>query len=124
MTRIVVIWATLLGGAAFGAADEAPTAKPSSGKHRAKKAKHAGPKASDACTGDADCALTAFADGDCCPSLCPGRAVSKRSAEVLAKYGAECTKPATGCVVPECMPQSLTVACEAGHCVKRQASRE
>ena len=125
MTRIVVIWATLLAAPALVAADATPTASPSSAKHHAKKTKHAtAPKASDTCTSDADCALTAFADGDCCPSLCPQRAVSKTSAEALAKHGAECAKPARGCVVPECMPQSVTAVCSAGHCVKQAASRE
>jgi hypothetical protein len=125
LKRIFVIWATLLVAPALVAADATPATKSSSPRRHSKKLKKgAGPKASDACTTDADCALTPFADGDCCPSLCPQRAVSKQSAEALQKFGGECAKPAKGCVVPECMPMEVTAACAAGHCVKRAASRE
>lgn len=138
MTRIVVIWATLMGVAGVAGvagADERPagqapltgttaTAKPSSRHHKKVPKRGAGPKASLACSSDADCALTNYADGDCCPSLCPQRAVSAKSAEALAKYGAECKKPDALCPVPECMPREITAACVAGKCAVRAASRE
>lgn len=121
LNRLLVIWITLAAAPALVAADATPAAKPASQRRHSKKSKHAAPKASDACSSNGDCALTPFADGDCCPSLCPQRAVSKTSAEALQRYGATCTRPAAGCAVPECMPQEAAAACQAGHCVRTAA---
>ncbi|HEX6838493.1 MAG TPA: hypothetical protein VF334_18075 [Polyangia bacterium] len=107
--RVLVVAATVLVGSGVASAKRAHKPKP--------------PKVSDACTTDADCAFTKSADGDCCPSLCPPRVVSKRSAEALAKYAKECKKPEGGCPVPECMPPRMqtTAACVSGRCVARAA---
>ena len=109
LIRVLVVAATFLG--AFGVASAKRAHKPKA------------PKVSDKCTTDADCAFTTMADGDCCPSLCPPRVVSKRSAAALAKYAKECKKPEGGCPVPECMPPRMqtTAACVSGRCVARAA---
>lgn len=91
---------------------------------RRKKRTHKSPKASLTCTSDADCAFTKMADGDCCPSLCQPRVVSKTSAAALEKWAASCAKPKGGeCPVPECMPPRATLepACVSGKCAARAA---
>lgn len=107
--RLLVVAVTLLAGLGGASAKKRHKPKP--------------PKVSLACTTDDDCAFTAMADGDCCPSLCPPRVVSKTSAEALKKYGAECKKAAGGCPVPECAPPRIEMrgACVSGRCVARAA---
>ncbi len=88
---------------------------------RKKKRAHKAPTASDACTSDADCAFTSFADGECCPSLCPPRVVSKASAEAFDKYAQQCAKPKGGCPATECAPPRMArePACVSGKCEAR-----
>lgn len=106
-------------------ADEPPAGTTASSAHAKKKrkSKPAPPKVSARCTTDADCAFTPMADGQCCPSLCPPRVVSKKSADALEKYGAECKKPEGGCPAPECAPPPVTrqPACVDGTCAARAA---
>ncbi len=97
--------------------------------HRKRKptTKAAPPKASDACTVDADCAPTLFLDGGCCPGICVPRAVSKASAEAIEKFVAACKKPAGGCPALPCAPPprgASAPACVSGHCVMRTVSTE
>jgi hypothetical protein len=90
--------------------------------HKKKTAKP--PKVSLACKTDADCGTTKMADGDCCPSLCQPRVVSKVSAAALAKFAAACATPNGGdCPVPECVPPQIgvAVACVSGKCEARAA---
>ena len=112
--RVLVLVATFLGG--FAAARSADA-------HKKRTPKPAPPKVSDKCTADRDCAFTTIAAGECCPSLCPPRAVSKASAAALAKYAAECKKPDGGCPVPECAPPRIQTVpgCVSGRCVARAA---
>jgi len=77
------------------------------------------PKVSLSCKTDDDCGTTRMAAGDCCPSLCQPRVVSKKSAQALAKYAAVCKKPEGGeCPVSECAPPQAAVvaACVSGKC--------
>lgn len=115
---VVVALLTLLGLLGVARAD----APGPGGSHK----KHAprAPKVTMSCKADADCAFTKMADGDCCPSLCQPRVVSKTSAAALEKYAATCAKPNGGeCPVAECMPPRITVepACVSGKCVGRAA---
>lgn len=117
---VLVLAATLSGSIVALADAPAPTA------HHARKkksAKPAPPKVSDKCTTDDDCAFTMFEDGACCPTRCQGRAVSKKSAEAIVKYAAECKKREGGCPVAECAPPRITTqpACVSGKCVARAA---
>ena len=122
--RVLVVAVTFLGGFGLALADAPGPEAPAAHAPRKKRPrKPAPPKVSDKCTTDADCAFTAMADGDCCPSLCQQRAVSKASAAALEKYGAECKKPEGGCPVPECAPPRIdrVPACISGKCVARVA---
>jgi hypothetical protein len=126
--RLLVAAITLLGLLAVARADApAADAKPAaSSKTQARKKKRTvkAPKVSLACTSDTDCAFIKMADGDCCPSLCTPRVVSKASAEALEKYATTCAKPkGRECPVPECMPPRVTTqaACVSGKCVARAA---
>ena len=106
--RVLVVAATFWGGLAV--AKRPKVAKP--------------PKVSLACKTDADCGTTRMADGDCCPSLCQPRVVSKKSAEALKKYATVCMKPdGADCAVPECAPpqSGVAAACVSGKCVERAA---
>jgi hypothetical protein len=105
--------------AAVGSADRTATRK-------AKKPKLTAPTVSVSCTVDADCALTKYADNECCPSLCQPRAVAKKSAEALTKYGKDCKKSALACPVPACAPPQSTpaAACVDGKCAVKAESRE
>lgn len=126
--RLLVASLTLLGLIAVAHADApAADAQPASSlktQARKRKRKAKPPKVTLACTTDADCAFTTMADGECCPTLCPPRVVSKTSADALEKYGAGCAKPNGGCPVAECMPPRTTVApaCVSGKCEKRAAA--
>ena len=119
MRILGVVFCTLLLTAAVGSADRTST-------HKVKKTKLAAPTVSVTCSVDADCAGTTYADKDCCPSLCQPRAVAKKSAEALSKYGKECRKNPLDCPVPSCAPpQSLLVpACVGGKCAMKAMSRE
>ena len=126
--RLLVVLLTFGGLLGIARAD-APTAdaQPAATTRtqaRKKKRTVKAPKVSLACKSDADCAFTKMADGDCCPSLCQPRVVSKTSAAALEKYATICTKPNGGdCPVPECMPPRTTVepACISGKCAGRAA---
>ncbi len=121
--RLAVLAATLWVAAGAARAD-APGAGAHAAAHaRKKKRAPKPPKSSDKCTTDADCALTTMADGDCCPTLCPSRGVTRASAEALARYAAECGKPEGGCPVPACTAPRIerTPACVNGRCVARAA---
>ena len=106
----LVVAATFWGG--FAAAKKTKVAKP--------------PKVSLACKTDADCGTTKMADGDCCPSLCQPRVVSKKSAAALKKYATVCRKPEgfDECPVPECAPPQtgLVAACLSGRCVETRGT--
>jgi hypothetical protein len=125
--QVVVVAATFCGGLEAARADApGPDLPPPAHSHARKKQraqKAVAPKVSDKCATDADCDFTAMADGECCPTLCPRRVVSKTSAEALAKYAAVCKKPEGGCPVPECAPPRITTvaACVSGKCVARAA---
>jgi hypothetical protein len=130
--RGLVVAATVLGALAFAAAadEPGPTTPPPAAsqphKHKQKhehKAAAAPPKVSVTCTTDDECAFTTMADGQCCPSLCQPRAVSKASAEALDKYAAVCEKPHGECPVTACAPSRLQrqPACVSGKCVARAA---
>lgn len=128
--HVAVVAATILGAFAAARADApGPDVQPPAHAH-VRKTRHThkpvAPKASDKCTTDADCDFTAFADGECCPTLCPKRVVSKTSAAALKKYAAECKKPEGGCAIPECAPPRFTTvpACVSGKCAERAAMRE
>ena len=110
-------------GATFAASADEPPATVTHARAKKKRAKPTAPTVSLRCTTDADCAFTAIADGQCCPSLCPPRAVAKSSAEALEKYSAECKRPEGGCPVPECAPPPIVrePACVAGKCAARAA---
>lgn len=126
---VAVVAATVLGGFTAARADApGPDVQPPAHSHARKKRRPqmaVAPKVSDKCTADADCAFTAMADGECCPTLCPKRVVSKTSAEALGKYAAVCKKPEGGCSVAECAPPRITTvpACVSGKCVARAAPR-
>lgn len=126
--RVFVGSITLLGLIGIARADapgaEAQPAAAPKTQARKKKRTVKAPKVSLSCKSDADCAFTKMADGDCCPSLCQPRVVSKTSAAVLEKYATTCAKPGGGeCPVPECMPPRITVepACVSGKCAGRAA---
>ena len=125
LIRVVVVAATCLGSLAAARADApGPDVQPPAHARKKRRTdKPVAPKVSYKCTTDADCDFTAMADGECCPMLCPKRAVSRISAEALAKYAAECKKPEGGCPVPECAPPRITMmpACISGKCVARVA---
>ena len=74
------------------------------------------------CQSVRDCALTRFADLDCCPMLCEPRAVTKRRAEELERHSDRCASATRqACPNPLCRPTETapTVACERGRCIKR-----
>jgi hypothetical protein len=126
--RLLVAFLTFLGLLASAYADapsaDAQPAAATRTQARKKKRTVKAPKVSLSCKTDADCAFTKMADGDCCPSLCQPRVVSKTSAAALEKYATTCAKPNGGeCPVPECMPPRITVepACVSGKCVGRAA---
>jgi hypothetical protein len=102
----------LLLGLAAGAAEA---------KRKKRPNKAGAPTVSLACSADSDCAVTRFADGECCPMLCQPRVVAKASAEVLAKFGAGCK---TKCAMPACAPPQrlLLPACVAGKCVLKASA--
>ena len=81
------------------------------------------PKTSDSCTSDADCALTALAEGAFCPTLCQPRPLSKASAEALEKWAAACAQTRAKCPVVDCAPPRTMrePACVSGKCVVRVA---
>jgi hypothetical protein len=117
--RALVVAATFPGATAVFADAPAPA------HARTKKARRpVAPRVTLTCKTDDDCAPTKMADGDCCPSLCQPRIVSKKSADALAKYAAVCKKP-TGdeCPAPECAPPQTAVqaACVSGKCVAHAA---
>jgi hypothetical protein len=119
MLVVVVGW---IGGARADGTS-APAQSAATKRHQ-KKAPTA-PKVKLSCKVDADCALTKMADGDCCPSLCQPRVVSKMSAEALVKYAKVCAKPNGGqCPVPECAPPQMSVvpACVSGKCEEHAAA--
>jgi hypothetical protein len=116
--------ASVVGASAAAHADGLPAADRPAPTKRHKKRPPKAPKVTTACKTDADCAMTNMADGDCCPSLCLPRVVSKTSADALAKYGATCAKPNGGeCAVRDCMPPRVATepACVSGKCVARAA---
>jgi hypothetical protein len=119
MRILSVVFCTLLLTASVGSADRTSTRK-------VKKHKVTPPTVSMTCKADDDCALTMYADKDCCPSLCQGRPVAKKSAEALEKYGKTCKKDATECPVPACAPpRGIPVpACVDGKCAVKVMSRE
>jgi hypothetical protein len=103
--------------AAVGSADGTST-------HKVKKRKPTAPTVSVSCKVDADCAMTKYADNECCPSLCQPRAVAKKSAEALTKYGKECKKSALACEQPTCPPPQSAppvAACVEGQCAVKAA---
>jgi hypothetical protein len=117
--RSLVLGLVMLGSIGAARADGDVEAPRPTATRKHKKKPPAAPKVSLSCKTDADCAPTKMADGDCCPSLCQPRIVSKRSADALAKYGATCEKPGGGqCPVPECAPPqtSVVAACVSGKC--------
>jgi hypothetical protein len=122
--RALVLLLVIAGSAGATHADgAADAAKPAATKKHKKKAAPF-PKVKLSCKTDADCAPTKMADGDCCPSLCQPRIVSKTSAEALAKYAATCAKPGGGqCPVAECAPPMTSVvgACVSRKCVEHAA---
>jgi hypothetical protein len=123
---LLVACITFFGALAIARADASDAAPAPAAPHARKKrrpAKAAGPKASDKCATDEDCAFTALADGQCCPSLCPPRPVAKASAYALEEYAAACPKH-DQCPVPECAPPPMTrvPACVSGRCVARAAA--
>jgi len=111
-------------GAPMTRADE-PGPMPSTYHARTKKKKAPKqPKVTDACTSDDDCAFTTVADGQCCPTLCQPRVVSKTSAEALEKWAATCAKPEGGCPVVDCAPPRVErkPACVNRKCAARAES--
>jgi hypothetical protein len=129
--RLLLVFVMGFGMLSIAHADRTESAATTRGqetkKRRPKKAsKAAPPTVSLQCAADADCALTTMADGDCCPSLCQPRAVSKKSAEALAKYGAACAKPGGECPALPCAPppQASLPACVDGRCTIRAVSRD
>jgi hypothetical protein len=127
--RLLVASITLLAFFGIAHADapkpEAQSAPTTKTQARKKKRTVKAPKVSLTCKSDEDCAFTKMADGDCCPSLCQPRVVSKTSAAALEKYATTCAKPGGGeCPVPACMPPRTTVepACVSGKCAGRAAS--
>jgi hypothetical protein len=117
----VLVLATTFAVSAVAVAD-APGPMPQTHAKR-KSRKPAAPKMSDKCKSDDDCTMTRFADGACCPMLCQARAVSKKFAEAIKKYAAECKKEEGGCAVADCAPPRVTMqpACVSGKCVARAA---
>jgi len=123
----LVLAVTLLGAAYAARADAPGPDFPAPATHaRAKKQapKPVASKMSDRCKTDDDCALTAFNDGACCPTLCQERAVSKTSADAIQKYAAVCKKPGTGCPELACAPPAMArqAACVNRKCVVRAES--
>jgi len=76
------------------------------------------------CHSDADCTLTRVAAGECCPTLCVGRPVTRRRAQQLEANALRCAQGHGGCPQPLCRPpESITVpACEHGRCVTKEAA--
>jgi len=77
------------------------------------------------CVSDRDCALTRFANLDCCPMLCEPRAVTKRRAEELERHSNRCSSATRqACPNPLCRPTETApiVACERRRCVKHNAA--
>jgi hypothetical protein len=73
------------------------------------------------CHSDADCTLTRVAPGECCPTLCAGRPVTRRRAQQLEANAQGCAQRHGGCPQPMCRPpESVTVpGCERGRCVAK-----
>jgi len=83
------------------------------------------PQAAAECRGDEDCALTLVPEGECCPMLCTGRAVTAEEAQRLDARQRECDArapcPATACARPRTRPVAV---CTAGRCETRQLPME
>ena len=76
------------------------------------------------CHSDADCTLTRVALGECCPTLCLGRPVTRHRAQQLEANALRCAQRHGGCPQPLCRPpETITVpACEHGRCVTKEAA--
>jgi hypothetical protein len=75
------------------------------------------------CASDADCSLTQYDEGDCCPMRCQPRVVTRRVAEARERHGAACAAkhrcPAIDCAPP----RWLTVpVCQDQQCVAKRQS--
>jgi len=77
------------------------------------------------CRSDADCALTRIPTGQCCPSLCEGRPVTKQCAAKLDQSAERCAREPGGCPQPLCRPPPFVTvpACENGRCVAKAVAK-
>ncbi len=75
-----------------------------------------------ACTSDDDCGFTRVGPGDCCPTMCNPRVVTKKQAAELEAHIALCHPGPNQCPVPLCRPpqKRTSPSCQAGRCIAKE----
>jgi len=119
---LAVLAVVLAGGCTpvpSAAASESPVDP--SGRVAASTADGGAPAASARCRTDADCALSRRSPGNCCPSLCEPRPLTR--AEASAEQ-ARCRGHEEPCPGPACPPRQVALepACVDGRCTVRRGS--